>query len=420
MNAIDKNWETPVAAPQIDTCWVDSVSRGTEEGRRLAILSDCAQALVAARDEIELLTEICRVIVNRAEYAFAWVGYVQDLGDGDCLSPIAAAGGSPDLINNLSNFWRDGRKDGSPAREVLDCGHVVVRSDLAADRLEFDWKCVVEPHGIKSALAVPLQVDGKMLGVLSVDSVRPTTFSELEIGLLEELSKTLSYGIANLRGRFARTAAEREMAKRGEMLAKTFAATINSIARAVFARDPYTGGHENRVGWISWQIGKLLDLDEDRIEGLRLGASIHDLGKLSIPTEILSKPSRLLPMEFELIKTHPGLGADIVREIDFPWPVYSMIKHHHERLDGSGYPEGRKGDDICLEARIIAVADVVELMGSHRPYRPALGLDRALAEINKGRERSFDPKVVDACGRLISDPKFVADWQKQAGIWAPN
>jgi len=145
------------------------------------------------------------------------------------------------------------------------------------------------------------------------------------------------------------------------------------------------------------------------IEGIRFGALIHDLGKIQIPAEILSKPTRLTPLEFELIKTHPQAGYEIVKGIEFPWPVAQMVLQHHERLDGTGYPNGTKGDEISLEARILAVADVVEAMASHRPYRPGLGIDAALKEIEAKRGRWFDPQAVDACLRLFREKSFVLD-----------
>lgn len=144
-----------------------------------------------------------------------------------------------------------------------------------------------------------------------------------------------------------------------------------------------------------------MELGEDLIEGLRIGAQMHDIGKISVPSEILNRPGKLTAVEFALIKVHPETGYDIVKDVDFPWPVGRMLLEHHERLDGSGYPAGLKGDEILLEARIIAVADVVEAMTSHRPYRPALGLDLALAEITLKRGTHFDAQAVDAYLRVV-------------------
>ncbi|OQB98598.1 MAG: Cyclic di-GMP phosphodiesterase response regulator RpfG [Spirochaetes bacterium ADurb.Bin110] len=174
----------------------------------------------------------------------------------------------------------------------------------------------------------------------------------------------------------------------------------------VETRDPYTAGHQRGVADLSRAIAMELKLTSDRIDGIQMAAIIHDLGKISVPAEILTKPNKLTEMEFELIKTHPQSGYDILKDIDFPWPIARMILEHHERMDGSGYPRNLRGDDILLESRILAVADVVESMASHRPYRPALGLNAALEEIEKNRGTIYDADAVDACLRLIREKRF--------------
>jgi putative nucleotidyltransferase with HDIG domain len=187
--------------------------------------------------------------------------------------------------------------------------------------------------------------------------------------------------------------------------------TIKSMAVALEKRDPYTAGHQHRVAQLSTAIAGQLGLDEDQIEGILLGTMIHDLGKIYVPSEILNRPGRLTHAEFEIIKTHSQVGYDIVKDIDFPWPVAQMILQHHEKLDGSGYPNGLKGDEILLEARIIVVADIVEAMSSHRPYRPALGMEAAIEEISKQRGKTLDADVVDACVRLVNENGFRFDSQ---------
>jgi PAS domain S-box-containing protein len=178
---------------------------------------------------------------------------------------------------------------------------------------------------------------------------------------------------------------------------------IDAIAATVEARDPYTAGHQHRVADLSAAIAVEIGLSPASVEGIRLGANIHDLGKIGVPAEILSRPSRLNALEYELVKTHTRVGYDIVKDIVFPWPIADMILHHHERLDGSGYPDGLRGGEIGIEARIIAVADVVEAMASHRPYRPSMGIDAALTEIATGRAILFDPTVVDTCLTLFRE-----------------
>ena len=199
---------------------------------------------------------------------------------------------------------------------------------------------------------------------------------------------------------------EEELKKTLAQLRKSLEATIQALALTAEARDPYTAGHQRRVADLSRAIAQKLDLPLDQVDGIRMAGSIHDLGKIYIPFEILNKPGKIRANEFELIKSHPEVGYDILKTIDFPWPVAQIELQHHERLDGSGYPFGLKGDEILLEARILAVADVVESMSSHRPYRPALGIEKALAEIKAGRGTTFDARVVDACMGLFEEDGY--------------
>ena len=176
---------------------------------------------------------------------------------------------------------------------------------------------------------------------------------------------------------------------------------INSLSSTVEARDPYTSGHQKRVSAIAVSIAQTMGLSENQTGAVRMAALIHDLGKIAIPAEILSKPGRLSKIEFSLIKTHPEVGYDILKDIIFTTPIADIVHQHHERMDGSGYPRGLKGEEILLESRIIAVADVVEAMSSHRPYRPALGIDMAMEEIASNKGNVYDPDVVKASLKCI-------------------
>ena len=189
-------------------------------------------------------------------------------------------------------------------------------------------------------------------------------------------------------------------------LKKCLEASINTMSKIVEVKDPYTSGHQHRVSQLATAIAKELNFSKDKIEGIRIASLIHDIGKIGLPTEILSKPTKLFDIEFSLIKSHSQIGHDILKSIDFPYPIERIVLQHHERLDGSGYPNNLKGDKIMLEARIIGVADVVEAMSSHRPYRPALGIDAALEEIIQNRGTLYDPEVVDVCLKLFKEKGF--------------
>ena len=183
--------------------------------------------------------------------------------------------------------------------------------------------------------------------------------------------------------------------------------TIQVIAETVDQRDPYTAGHQRRVADLSTRIAQKMGLAEERIQGLGLAATIHDLGKMGVPAEILTKPGKLTPTQISLIREHVQMGYDIIRNVKFPWPIADIVRQHHERLDGSGYPQGLKGEEILLEARILAVADVTEAMASHRPYRESLGTDAALEEIVRRRGKYFDADVVEACLSLFREDGYV-------------
>ncbi|MBN2352170.1 MAG: HD domain-containing protein [Spirochaetales bacterium] len=189
-------------------------------------------------------------------------------------------------------------------------------------------------------------------------------------------------------------------------LQKLLRNTIEALSGTMELRDPYTAGHQKKVSRLATAVARELGVDQRAIDGIYMAGIVHDLGKVAVPTEILTKPSLLDQNEFAIIKTHPRIGYDILKNIDFPWPVAQAVLEHHERLNGSGYPAGLREDGICLEAKIIAVADVVEAIASDRPYRPGLGIDKALEEIEKNKGTLFDPRSVEACLRLCREKGF--------------
>jgi len=195
--------------------------------------------------------------------------------------------------------------------------------------------------------------------------------------------------------------AEDDLRRSNETLRKTLHAVITAMARIVENRDPYTSGHQEKVARLSEAIALEMGLPAERVYNIKMAALIHDLGKMCIPAEILSKPGNFSDLEYTMVKGHSKLGYDILKDIEFPQPVAEFVFQHHERLDGSGYPDQKKGNEILLEARIIAVADTFDAMSSHRPYRPALGSQAALEELIQKKGKAYDPDVVDACCRLM-------------------
>jgi PAS domain S-box-containing protein len=234
-------------------------------------------------------------------------------------------------------------------------------------------------------------------------------FVETVVSLITDSNKVKTGFRGIARDISERKRSEEELDNSFKQLRVALGGTIQALAVAVETRDPYTAGHQKRVADLSRAIATEMGLDINRTDGLRMAGVIHDLGKMAVPAEILSKPSRLSAIEYNLIKIHPQAGYDILKDVEFPWPIAQIVLQHHERLDGSGYPDGLKGDEILLEARIIAVADVVEAIASNRPYRPGLGMEKALGEITQNRGILYDPAAVDACLRLFSEKgyKFV-------------
>jgi len=216
-------------------------------------------------------------------------------------------------------------------------------------------------------------------------------YSERVVKKLEEKTLSLEEEVAE------RKRVEERLRRSLEKLTRVYNQVVYALGSAVEKRDPYTAGHQERVAKIAEATARELGRSEEEIRGLVLAGAIHDIGKITVPGEILTKPSKLTDAEMSMIRTHPVVGYEILEKIEFPWPVAPTVLQHHERMDGSGYPYGLTGEDIILEARIIAVADVVEAMSSHRPYRPAIGVDRALEEIAENKGKLYDADVVDAC-----------------------
>jgi PAS domain S-box-containing protein len=203
-----------------------------------------------------------------------------------------------------------------------------------------------------------------------------------------------------------RKRAEEELQHTLESLRKAFGATIQVMVSAVESRDPYTAGHQIRSADLARAIATEMGLPKEKIEGIRMAGSIHDIGKLSVPAEILSKPTKLTEIEFSLLKEHSLKGYEILKDVESPWPLAQIVYQHHERMNGSGYPRNLKGVEILMEARILAVADVVEAMASHRPYRPTLGLNAALAEIENNKGTLYDADAADVCLKLFREKGF--------------
>jgi PAS domain S-box-containing protein len=373
--------------------------------RALLTLSACNEAVVHALNEPELLDSICRLIVETGGYRMAWVGFPENDSE-KTVHPVAHYGHEEGYLAAAKISWADTELERGPVGTAIRTGSIQVIQNFLTNPATESWQAAAVKRGYQSCISLPLKSSAGALGVLTLYASESAPFSETEVKLLQELADDLAYGIVTLRTRAERDRIADEQHHHAEILRQSLEDSIKAIADTVVARDPYTAGHQTRVGQLAVAIAREMGLPEDTVHGIELAAGIHDLGKVSVPAEILSKPGRLTDIEYMLVKQHVQSGYDILKDIRFPWPIATMVWQHHERMNGSGYPQGLKGDQILLESRILAVADVVEAMASHRPYRPALGIETALEEIERGRGSTYDAAVADACLKLFHEKRF--------------
>ena len=280
------------------------------------------------------------------------------------------------------------------------CGAAAATQEVQfAGRVDDRHKRPVQEIASHGHYCVPILYAGRSLGVINVRLPKGHQRDRQDEDALVSIADTLA-------GIIVRKRAEKERSDSYRKLRVALQATIQAMALTVEVRDPCTSGHQRRVAALARAIAGEMGMETDSVEGIHVAGLIHDLGKISVPAEILSKPTKLTEIEFGLIKIHPQAGYDILKEIEFQGPVAQIIHQHHERLDGSGYPAALKGAEICREARVLAVADVMEAIVSHRPYRPAKSIDTALGEISEKRGVLYDPQVVDACVRLFREKGF--------------
>ena len=373
--------------------------------RALATLGAVNRSLVYATSEDELLQAICQAIVEQRGYRSAWVGYVQHDAE-KTIRPMAQSGFAAGYLDTLPLTWADSEYGQSPTGRAVRSGVAQIAQNILLDPSYAAWREQALKQGFAASIALPLRNGSGVFGNLSIYAAEANAFDQVEIALLEEMAGDLAFGVNALRIRHERDNALAQNQQHLAQMQDSLEDTVRAIASIVEMRDPYTAGHQVRVADLAAAIATHMELPAEQVHAIHLAGVVHDLGKMQIPAEILSKPGKITDIEFSLIKVHPQAGYDILKGINFPWPIAQMVLQHHERLDGSGYPQGLKGDAILLEARILSVADVVEAMYSHRPYRPGLGMEVALAEITRQRGIYFDPVVADACLALFREQHY--------------
>jgi putative nucleotidyltransferase with HDIG domain/PAS domain S-box-containing protein len=371
--------------------------------RALAVISQSNGVLVKATDEQTLLRETCRILVDIGGYALAWVAYT-DCGPHQRIIPVCYAGNGQKYIAAIER--KLAQSDELLSRMAIKQRKTCVARNVRAVASHSRWARLALEHDFSSAVALPFLNNGSAFGALCICAATTDMFTERELMMLRELTDDIVYGITTLRTRIEHRRSKLRVQHSLVRLQNALEETVQALSSVVEKRDCYTAGHQRRVTRLACAIAHKIGMPPEQIQGVRLAGLLHDIGKIVIPSEILTKPATLSNAESAIVRTHPHVGYDIVKSIDFPWPVAQIILQHHERMDTSGYPQKLRGSQILIEARIIAVADVVEAMSSHRPYRAARTVDVAMQEIATNRERCYDPKVVDACLRIMQHGEF--------------
>jgi putative nucleotidyltransferase with HDIG domain len=365
--------------------------RAIKEPEWRAVLAATA-ALARSDNEDRLLDEVCHAAVDAGGYLLAWYGRVVHNGVFR-LHAAAATGPAVEYLDEFKVSWIDQESPGSPGGMAVATSQPVFTRDILTDPAFDEWRDRAVRFGIRSLVSFPVVVGGELDGVLTIYSGAPDVFDDTSTAILATLRDQVGMGIERLR------AASR--------LTDALEGTIRVLSRALEARDPYTAGHQAAVSALAEQIAIRLGLDDMEVQGIRLAALVHDVGKIGVPTELLLKPGTLRPVEMALICEHVAIGEEVMSAVDFPWPVSAIIGQHHERFDGTGYPRGLRGEEILLAARIIAVADVAEAMGRSRPYKEGKGKQATIDYLLEQRGKLFDADVVNACVLVLRDVDFV-------------
>lgn len=373
-----------------------------ERSAKRALLTARAaeQVILRAKDENGLLQEICDALHDVGGHRLAWIGLADD-NEQRSVSTLAAAGVVDYLYDGLTSWSIDDGSGCGPVGTALREHCVVSIDDAETDCRFARWSARAAVFGFGSVVAIPFRTEGGW-AVLTIYAADTGAFDDLDLTALASLGQNLEHALADLHRR--------------RRLDEANHTTVAALVTLSEVRDPYTSGHQYRVAHLSAAIGAQLGLDAEMVWSLRLGGLVHDIGKTMVPAEILTRPGRLDPLEFALVQRHAAVGEEVLRTANLPSPIPEIAGQHHERLDGSGYPNGLRGEAICLAARIVAVADVVEAMAHHRPYRAGLGIDVAIAEIASNAGTLFDPQVVAATCRLFDDGYV---WSTKAGSDTP-
>ena len=380
---------------------ITDIKRYKDEIERLLdfekAVTEINELLLRVDNEERLYETICEIILKTGIAKDIWLYLIKE-GSYE-VKPVAASGSDIDYLPRLQVRWDDSPLGSGTVGTSIKTKKPVVIENIDLDEGLYPWREELLKRNLKSVVSIPLTDGESIIGAMVLYSDKEGAFGDAEIDFLKVVASDVVVGVKAIR-------LNQALKYTNEQLRKTLYDIVRTIARITEIRDPYTAGHQRRVAQLATAIAEKMGVSRDKIEAIHIAGLLHDVGKIGVPEYILVKPGRLTEIEFALMKEHPRVGYEILKDVSFPWDIATIVLQHHERLDGSGYPRGLKDGDILLEARIIAVADVVEAMSSHRPYRPALGTDSALEEISRNKGKLYDPKVADTCIRLFKEEGF--------------
>jgi PAS domain S-box-containing protein len=381
--------------------------RLTVQNSALSAYALVSLALNRAHSSESLLLEaICEAITRESIYVLAWVGIAEE-GPEKKIRIAASAGKANGYLDGLDLSWSEDQMwSKSPTSICIRTNILQITDDTQTSPSFALWRERARQFVIRSSVSIPLRVEDGWHGALMVYAATPHAFEAPAIEVLQHLAEQIVRAVHALDQGFALQAGKIDLANLQKKLTEALSAMVAPMVAAMEMRDPYTAGHESRVADIAIAIGTEMGWPEDRLHGLYVAAQVHDIGKISIPAEILTKPTTLTAGELGLIHEHPETGYIILKDIPFAWPIAEIVRQHHERLDGSGYPRGLKEDMILPEAKVLAVADYVEAMGSHRPYRPAAKLTIVLKQIEKEAGSKLDAEAVRICAALFREKRL--------------
>jgi PAS domain S-box-containing protein len=371
-------------------------------------------ALALGKDhstEAKLMQAICEAITQGSEYVLAWTGIAVD-GPDKPIRIVASAGSALGYIDEISISWSEYVPEGQgPTGVCIRTSELQIMEDSDTSAKFKLWRERAREYGIRSCISIPFIINGNRHGALTVYSVRPKAFGDVVVEAFRHMAKEIGFGLHALEQERLLLKERKNVIEIEQQLTHALSNMVVPIVLAMEMRDPYTVGHQSRVAEIACAIGSEMGWSVSKLQGLRVAAQVHDIGKISIPAEILTKPGKLNMTEYEMLKEHVENGYMILKDIPFAWPIADIVRQHHEKLDGSGYPRGLKADAILYEAKVLAVADIVEAMVSNRPYRPGIKLYLALQEIEKMAGSQLDAEAVRICLDLFREKHFmVAGW----------